>query len=107
MSVAARFGDAWNGWSPTDPSSPVAGDLIALLDQTCEAIGRDPSSISRTFDVGVDPLDIRGARTRSIEMLAHLAGLGADEVRCYAVSDDSHAARLEAIVALGAMMSEI
>lgn len=107
MSVAARFGDAWNGWAPTDAASPVAADLIGLLDQTCEVVGRDPSSIGRTFDLGFDPLDIQGARTRSIEMLQHLAGLGADEVRCYAVSDDTHAARHEAIVALAAMMSEI
>lgn len=107
MSVAARFGDAWNGWCPTDPSSPVAADLLALLDTTCEDVGRDPTSIGRTFDLGVDPLDLRGARTRSIDMLAHLAGLGANEVRCYTVSDGTHAARLEAIAALGALMSEV
>jgi hypothetical protein len=68
---------------------------------------RDPTSIARTFDLGVDPLDIRGVQARSIDMLQHLAGLGADEVRCYPVSDSTHAARLEAIAALGALMREI
>jgi alkanesulfonate monooxygenase SsuD/methylene tetrahydromethanopterin reductase-like flavin-dependent oxidoreductase (luciferase family) len=107
MAVAARFGDAWNGWCPTDPAGSVAGDLLMLLDRQCDEIGRDPASIGRTFDVGIDPLDLQGARSRSIETLGTLAELGADEVRCYALSNETHTGRLEAIAAFGEMLSEI
>lgn len=107
MSVAARFGDAWNGWCPTDPNGTVATDLLDLLDRTCDELGRDPASIVRTFDLGIDPLDLHGARNRSIEMLGHLAGLGTDEVRCYPSSAETHAARLEAIVAFREMTTEV
>lgn len=107
VSVAGRFGDAWNGWCPTDPTGSMATDLLDLLDRKCEEVGRDPASIARTFDLGVDPLDLHGARNRSIEMLGHLAELGADEVRCYAASTETHTARLEAIVAFGEMTTEV
>jgi hypothetical protein len=80
---------------------------VAVVVGSLRDVGRDPTSIARTFDLGVDPLDIRGVQARSIDMLQHLAGLGADEVRCYPVSDSTHAARLEAIAALGALMPEI
>ena len=105
MAVAARFGDAWNGWCPTDPSGTVADDLLGLLDRKCAEIGRDPASIARTFDIVIDPLDLQGARSRSIEMLGKLADLGADEVRCYTLSEDAHAARLDAMVAFGEMLT--
>lgn len=107
MGVAARFGDAWNGWCPTDPTSSAAADLLDLLDRRCDEADRDPSSIARTFDLGVDPLNLHGARSRSIEMLGRLKALGADEVRCYAASPGSHIARQEAIFALSEMTTEV
>ncbi|MDW3214874.1 MAG: LLM class flavin-dependent oxidoreductase [Ilumatobacteraceae bacterium] len=106
MAIAARFGDAWNGWCPTDPTSTAAADLLGLLDQQCAEADRDPSTIGRTFDLGVDPLDLHDARGRSIEMLGRLAELGADEIRCYAAAAPSHTARQEAIAALREMIPE-
>lgn len=107
MSVAARFGDAWNGFTPTDPASPVPADLLRLLDRTCDEVGRDPSSIERTVDLAVDAMDLRGARGRSVDMLGLLEELGVDEVRCYTLSEESHRSRVEAITALGELVGEI
>lgn len=107
MRVAARFGDAWNGFVPTDPAGSVPGELLGLLDRACEEVGRDPASIARTVDIGIDSTDLRGARDRSVEMLGQLAELGVDEARCYALCDDTHPSRLEAITALAELVTEI
>ena len=107
MRTAFRFGDSWNGWCPTDPTSTVPADLVQLLGDTCEQLDRDPVGIGRTFDLGVDPLDLRGQRSQSLEVLARLAELGADEVRCYPASVGTHATRMEAIVALAELVKEI
>ncbi len=107
MRIAARFGDAWNGWCPTDPAGTVAANLLGLLDHTCEDLDRDPASIGRTVDLAVDPLDLSGARNRSIDTLGMLAELGVDEARCYAISTDTHTARLEAITALRDMTTNL
>jgi hypothetical protein len=37
----------------------------------------------------------------------HATTATADEVRCYAVSDGTSAARLEAVAALGALVAEV
>jgi len=107
MRTAVRFGDSWNGWCPTDPASSVPTDLVRLLGDTCEQLGRDPVEIGRTFDLGVDPLDLRGKRNQSLKVLARLADLGADEVRCYPASTGTHAAKMEAIVALAELAREV
>jgi alkanesulfonate monooxygenase SsuD/methylene tetrahydromethanopterin reductase-like flavin-dependent oxidoreductase (luciferase family) len=107
MRVAARFGDAWNGFVPTDPAATVPTDLLGLLDQTCEEVGRDPSTIARTVDIGVDSLDVRGARGRSVEMLGKLGELAIDEARCYVPCDPTHASRIEAIEALAELAGSI
>ncbi len=107
MRTAVRFGDSWNGWCPSDPASTVPTDLVRLLSHTCEQLGRDPLGIGRTFDLGVDPLDLAGKRNLSLEVLARLAELGADEVRCYPASAETHANRMEAIVALADLAREV
>jgi hypothetical protein len=107
MRTAVRFGDCWNGWCPTEPASTVPRDLVRLLDETCERLGRDPSGIGRTFDLAVDPLDLRGMRSASLDVLGQLAELGTTEIRCYPHSADSHDARMEAIGALATLSAEL
>ena len=107
MRVAVAHADVWNGWCPTDPDDPTAPDLLALLEDACTEAERDPTTIGRSFDLGVDPLDRRGARARTVETLQRLAALGVDEVRCYAVCDPSSADRLAAIDALAELSSEL
>lgn len=101
MRVAVAHGDAWNGWVPTDPDDRATDELLALLDVTCEQAGRDRSSIQRTIDLGIDPLDLAGARSRSLEMIAKLETLGVDEIRCYVHAEPTHEGRMDAIAAYG------
>ncbi|MCB0969725.1 MAG: LLM class flavin-dependent oxidoreductase, partial [Ilumatobacter sp.] len=97
MAVTARLGDGWNGWIPTDPESSHLGDLLERLDAACADHGRDPATLTRTVDVVIDPLDLAGARTRSIEVLAMVAEQGIDEVRCWLHADATASQRAEAL----------
>ena len=107
MRTAARFGDAWNGWVPTDPDAAGTRQLLQLLAETCELVGRDPDSIGRTVDLAVDPLDLGEARSRSLAALSSLRDLGIDEVRCYPLSRGTHLSRVEAIEALAELVTEL
>jgi probable F420-dependent oxidoreductase len=44
MGIAARYADAWNTWGRAD----TVAERMAVLDERCEAIGRDPASIERS-----------------------------------------------------------
>jgi alkanesulfonate monooxygenase SsuD/methylene tetrahydromethanopterin reductase-like flavin-dependent oxidoreductase (luciferase family) len=107
MRVAARHGDAWNGWVPTEPSGEEAERQLRLLHDACTELGRDPDELRRTFDIAVDPLDLRSARDRSLAAMARLAELGADEVRCYPVCDATPEARRRALDGLVDMAAEL
>ena len=96
MRTAARYGDGWNGWVPTDDDRTV-DRLLALLEQACDEAERSPSSIEATIDLAVDPLDLAGARSRSQEMIARLDELGIDEVRCNVNAEQTHAGRMEGL----------
>jgi alkanesulfonate monooxygenase SsuD/methylene tetrahydromethanopterin reductase-like flavin-dependent oxidoreductase (luciferase family) len=105
IGLAARYGDGWNGWCPTDPEDATVPDLLARLADACAALDRDADALIRTGDLAVDPLNARGARQRSTETLERLGGLGLDEVRCYPVCEPDHGARLEAIAALAELVA--
>lgn len=105
MAVAARLGDGWNGWVPTDPASDHVDHLLHRLERACVRHGRDPDTVVRTADVVIDPLDVAGARQRSVETIEMLAEKGFDEVRCWLHSDATFAARSEALEAYLAMRS--
>lgn len=107
MRVAVRHGDAWNGWLPTDPSDETISRLLDLLARTCDEEGRDPSSIGRTADLAVDPLDLAGARARSIAVLQRLQELGFDEARCYTLSSDDASGRRAALDAFAELVDEL
>ncbi len=107
MLAAVTYGDAWNGWCPTDPEAAVARELVGMLDQACERLGRDPAALGRTVDLTVDPLDHAGGRARSLEALGQLRDLGIDEARCYPVSPEAQTAKLEAASALAAFVREV
>ena len=107
MRTAARFGDAWNGWLPTDPDATGAREMLELLAETCELVGRDPATIGRTVDIAVDPLDLSEARSRSLTALSSLRDLGIDEVRCYPLSHSTHESRVEAIEAFAELVAEL
>jgi alkanesulfonate monooxygenase SsuD/methylene tetrahydromethanopterin reductase-like flavin-dependent oxidoreductase (luciferase family) len=101
MRSASRFGDAWNGWAPTNPDDDTVERLLDLLDATCHETGRDRATIGTTVDLAVDPLDLAGARARSVNMLDKLEALGIDEARCYVHAEPTHEGRMDAIRAFG------
>jgi alkanesulfonate monooxygenase SsuD/methylene tetrahydromethanopterin reductase-like flavin-dependent oxidoreductase (luciferase family) len=51
MRNAARFADAWNSnWQRTPA---VVAELMAQLDEACEAVGRDPKTLVRTASTNI------------------------------------------------------
>jgi alkanesulfonate monooxygenase SsuD/methylene tetrahydromethanopterin reductase-like flavin-dependent oxidoreductase (luciferase family) len=44
IGIAARYADVWNAWGRAD----TIADRMAVLDDRCAAIGRDPASIERS-----------------------------------------------------------
>lgn len=106
MELAARFGDAWNGEFAFDPDHTVLRTALAALDRACEQNDRDPATIRRTVDGGVDPLDLRGKRDATRRVLHGLAELGIDEVRCYPATAGTHESRMRAITALAVLRAD-
>ena len=86
LRVAARVADGWNagGWRGT-----VADwrERSATLDRACEAVGRDPASVTRSVNrlalVGEDDADLRRrwAQLRAITPTGVLDGLSLDDYR--------------------------
>ena len=67
MGVVARYADEWNMWGLADDIA----ERSAVLDQRCEAIGRDPAEIKRSAQALVLLTDDRAKAD------AFLAGTGA------------------------------
>lgn len=99
LELAARYGDQWNwwGWGETfDEIEARLTPIIATLDQACRDLGRDPSSLGRTFDLySVVPppfIDraheaemsspVTGTSEQIADFVLRLGGLGFEEVRC-------------------------
>jgi alkanesulfonate monooxygenase SsuD/methylene tetrahydromethanopterin reductase-like flavin-dependent oxidoreductase (luciferase family) len=95
MRVAARFGDQWNAWSPDPQTLESFRPLVEELERACADVGRDPSTISRSIDISVDPYRLLGEEPTWIseylvsgstgqiaEGLLAFGQLGIDEVRC-------------------------
>lgn len=107
MRVAARFGDAWNGFAPCDPDAEALDGLLDGLERACRDEERDPATLRRPVDMVVDPLDRAGARTRSLGALGALPERGIDEVRLYALSDRTAAGRASAIAAARILVDDL
>ncbi|HEX6946290.1 MAG TPA: LLM class flavin-dependent oxidoreductase [Acidimicrobiia bacterium] len=99
LELAARYGDQWNwwGWGETfDEIEARLTPIIATLDQACRDLGRDPSSLGRTFDLySVVPppfIDraheaemsspVTGTSEQIAAFVLRLGALGFEEVRC-------------------------
>jgi alkanesulfonate monooxygenase SsuD/methylene tetrahydromethanopterin reductase-like flavin-dependent oxidoreductase (luciferase family) len=106
MGLAVRYGDAWNGEFAFDADHVALRQTLTDLDRICEQEGRDPASLRRTVDGGVDPLDLRGKRDATRAVLHGLAELGIDEVRCYPVTAGTHESRMRAITALAVLAAD-
>lgn len=102
LTLAARYGDAWNWWGWDETLEQVKVRLtpiIDLLERACEGQGRDPSTLARTFDLyTVVPEAFRsrigsaeglkvaqpvtGTSEEIAEFILSLGALGFGEVRC-------------------------
>ncbi len=97
LRLVARYADAWNwwGWDETlDQIIDRVGPLVGMLEGACGDIGRDPSSVVRTFDLysivppgfTVDGAKLSHPITGTTEEIASvilgLESLGIEEVRC-------------------------
>jgi alkanesulfonate monooxygenase SsuD/methylene tetrahydromethanopterin reductase-like flavin-dependent oxidoreductase (luciferase family) len=62
LRTAARYADAWNIWNELG-SVDLAVELSSILDEHCRAVGRDPTSIERSFSqegiIRDDPAEAR------------------------------------------------
>jgi len=97
LNLVARFADAWNwwGWDEThEQTIKRMTPIIDMLETACETADRDPSAISRTFDLYavVAPgfssdgsgfeTPIAGSSDEIADRIQRLEEIGIEEVRC-------------------------
>ena len=93
MRLAAWFADGWNGWVPVDkgPSVELFRPMVEELERACQEVGKDPTTLRRSLDIPVDPLNLHGEGEKPIagtseeiaEAILAFQEIGVDEVRCY------------------------
>ena len=97
LDLVAEYADAWNWWGWDESLDQIRDRLVPLIDlveQACEAHKRDPSSLSRTFDLytvvpegfssegcGLDQ-PVMGTSEDIADFLCSLGALGFEEIRC-------------------------
>ena len=97
LGLVARYADAWNwwGWDEShDETAERMGPIIETLDRVCESAGRDPSTLTRTYDLytvvapgfspegsGMDQA-VAGNADEIADRILRLGELGIEEVRC-------------------------
>lgn len=96
MTLVARYGDQWNWWGYDETIHQIVERLkpiIETLERACQAEGRDPRSLIRTFDVysviapGLDAepgltQPVTGSVEEIAEYIMSLGEIGFEEVRC-------------------------
>ncbi len=122
LQLVATYADAWNWWSWDETTDEIAARLspiIEQLDAACESHGRDPATLTRTFDIftvvpeGFDtggmtvyhqPMSrpITGSSADIADYVLRLGGLGFDEVRC-----DVYPQTTEAVEALEPVVARV
>ncbi|MCP3973964.1 MAG: LLM class flavin-dependent oxidoreductase [bacterium] len=109
MRLVARYADDWNWWGGGETEQERAqrvGPLIEQLEAACEAEGRGPETLGRTFDLyGVEPPDDDGASASAEEVAESILALGEfgfTEVRCDL--PDNSVASVEAMAAVVEMV---
>jgi len=110
LSLVAKFADAWNWWGLDETHEQTITRMIPIVDAleaACEATDRDPSTLSRTFDLYgvVAPgfssdgsgfeTPIAGSSDEIADRIQRLEEFGIEEVRC-----DVFPKTVEAIVSM-------
>jgi alkanesulfonate monooxygenase SsuD/methylene tetrahydromethanopterin reductase-like flavin-dependent oxidoreductase (luciferase family) len=96
LTLVARYCEQWNWWA-WDQTIPETVErfrpLIETLERACESEGRDPATLTRTFDLysvlapGLDAehgmaQPVAGSPEQIAEYILALGDLGFEEVRC-------------------------
>lgn len=122
LRLVAKYADAWNWWSwdeTTDEIRERLTPIIRQLDAACEAEGRDPGTLARTFDIFTvvpegfatdgmtvyhQPMSqpITGSSAEIADYVLRLGALGFDEVRC-----DVYPQTTEAVEALQPVVTRV
>lgn len=99
LRIVAKRADHWNVWG----GPAVLARKGAILDQHCEAVGRDPSTLRRSANMALLFTDKRADAQALGETIAKRMGRHADDAHdtCLAGSADEIAERLEALKAAG------
>jgi alkanesulfonate monooxygenase SsuD/methylene tetrahydromethanopterin reductase-like flavin-dependent oxidoreductase (luciferase family) len=109
LGLVARYADAWNWWGFDETHGETTermAPIVAMLEQACESVGRDPSALPRTYDLYTvippgfssdgSQMDhpIGGSPDEIADRIVALGELGVAEVRCdlYPKSVDAVAA---------------
>jgi len=66
LRIVAQYADIWN--MPGGPADAYARKS-AILDEHCAAIGRDPATIERSVQIGIDPTNFAAARDAAREYI--------------------------------------
>lgn len=113
MRTAARYADAWNGFSFRGHTFEVFSAMVDQLERACDEVGREPATLPRTLDLSVDLIGTigdpgEGCLHGSIEQIAQTLRsyenkLGIEEVRCYAAGAGTAADRIRHVEALGSL----
>jgi alkanesulfonate monooxygenase SsuD/methylene tetrahydromethanopterin reductase-like flavin-dependent oxidoreductase (luciferase family) len=96
LGLVARYADEWNwwGWDETvDQIGKRLDPILESLELACEELGRDPSTLVRTFDLysvvpgGLEAQHglenpVTGSDEEIARYILSLADLGFEEVRC-------------------------
>lgn len=120
MRLAARFGDAWSGWTPEPQTIESFRPMIDELERACREIGRDPSTLVRTVDLALDPHRFLGKPAGSLtpflisgttgeiaEKLLAFRALGIEEVRCMLWPEPPPESRPEILLAMADVVSAV
>lgn len=89
IDLAVRYADIWSAYA-TESSRPEAfAEMLALVDRTCEAQGRDPASLGRSIGIIIDFLGdgteaeefglgvtLAGTAEQIVESVHTFAGMG-------------------------------
>jgi alkanesulfonate monooxygenase SsuD/methylene tetrahydromethanopterin reductase-like flavin-dependent oxidoreductase (luciferase family) len=107
MSHAARYADIWNSLSfqPTfDEQFAETRNRCATMDAACEAVGREPATLRRSYTMFDGQARSRGgaisyyeSRERFIDQVSRLAELGISDIGLYYPLDPAQATAFEGI----------
>jgi alkanesulfonate monooxygenase SsuD/methylene tetrahydromethanopterin reductase-like flavin-dependent oxidoreductase (luciferase family) len=97
--LAVTHGDYWSGYATTSSQPEAFMEMMALVERTCEEVGRDPASIGRSIGIAVAPPGrpatgfwedgdpVMGSLDEIVDTLGRFADMGVTRLEIMAVGD--------------------